>query len=124
MEETHFDRVARVAAAGAPRRRVLGALLAGALGSLRLRAANADEPGAVIAAAGGGDHNLASVVDPGNGRNDQKPCQPDSERDRCEWRCNRVVNDGCGGEITCTCPGEKVCALDDGVCCQPDLVCA
>ena len=122
MEETHFDHVARAVAAGASRRRVLGTLLAGALWSLRLRATNADEPGTVIAEAGGGDQNLATVMNL-NPDND-KPCKPDSERDRCEDRCDRVVNDGCGGDIKCTCHGEKVCARDDGVCCQPDLVCA
>ena len=125
MEETHFDRVARVAAGGS-RRRVLGALLAGALASLRLHTTSADQPGTVVAEAGGGDHNLATVVEPINysDKDTRETCQPDSERDRCQGRCDRVVNDDCGGEIKCTCDGEKVCAREDGVYRQPDLVCA
>src|SRR5919112_1346173 len=28
-----------------------------------------------------------------------------------------------GGEIDCTCNGEKICARQDGVCCQPEQLC-
>src|SRR5215210_2392874 len=94
MEGTRFDYLARTVATSGSRRRVLGALLAGALGGLRLRATRADERGTAIADASGGNDNLAGVVDRGN----DTRCQPTSPHDACEDRCNRVVNDGCGGE--------------------------
>ena len=123
MEGIRFDSLARTMATSGSRRRVLGALLAGALGSLRLRATRADESGTAIADAGGGDDNLAIVVNPATGGNDSKPCQPKSQQEACEDRCDQVVNDGCGGEIDCTCDGGKVCAEKDGVCCRPEQLC-
>jgi hypothetical protein len=133
MEGTRFDQLTRAVAASGSRRRVLGVVLAGVLGSLRIRTTSADDPAPVIAEAGGGDDNLATVVDPVNGGHadghdhdhdrDHKQCQPKSQNEACEDRCGRVVNDGCGGEIRCTCPGDKVCAWQDGVCCHPERVC-
>jgi hypothetical protein len=121
MEGARFDELARTVASSGSRRRLLGALLAGALGSLRIRATRADESGTEIADASGGNDNLAAVVDRGNG-NDTR-CQPKSQHEACEDRCDRVVNDGCGGEIDCSCDGEKVCAEKDGVCCRPEQLC-
>jgi hypothetical protein len=119
MEGTRFDYLARSVATSGSRRRVLGALLGGVLGGLRLRATRADERGTAIADASGGDDDLAAIVH----RNDDTRCQPTSRDEACEDRCYRVVNDGCGGEIDCTCNGEKVCARQEGVCCQPEQVC-
>src|SRR3954466_7254209 len=117
MEGTRFDYLARAVATSGSRRQVLRALLAGALGSLRLRATSADESGTVIADAGGGDDNLATG-DEATGGNDSTSCQPKSQQEACDDRCNRVVSDGCGGEIHCTCGGDKVCARKDEVCCR------
>jgi hypothetical protein len=119
MEGYRFDYLARTVASSGSRRRVLGALLAGALGGLRLRATRADERGTAIAHASGGNDDLAAVVHRGN----DTPCQPTSPHDACEDCCNQVVNDGCGGEIDCSCEGEKVCAEKDEVCCRPEQLC-
>jgi hypothetical protein len=129
MDSARFDTLARTLATSGSRRRVLGGLLAGALAGVRVGPASADDvTDTVIADARGGNANTATVVEPTQHHDDhdkdtQETCQPDSERQRCDGRCNRVVNDGCGGEIRCTCDGDKVCAREDEVCCQPDLVC-
>jgi hypothetical protein len=132
MEPQSFDQLARFVATSGSRRRLLAGALGGALGSLRARTATADEGGTIIADASGGDLNRATATDPtttgndrdkGKGTRDRNPCQPDSERDRCEGRCDIVVNDGCGGELKCTCDDDKVCARDDAVCCRPERLC-
>src|SRR4051794_12065097 len=63
MDGTRFDQLVRTVAVSGSRRRLLGALLAGALGSLRLRTTAADDSGTAIADASGGNDNLASAVD-------------------------------------------------------------
>lgn len=130
MEPQSFDQLARSLATGGSRRRLLAGVLGGVLASLRARTTTADEGGTVIADASGGDLNRATAIDPAttgndldNDTRDRKPCQPDSEHDRCEDRCDIVVNDGCGGELKCSCNGDKVCARDDAVCCQPERLC-
>jgi hypothetical protein len=78
MEGRHFDQLARAVAARGSRRRLLGALLTGGLGSLRLHTTSADEEsGTAIADASGGDHNRATVVEPAPSQNDR-----DRDRDR------------------------------------------
>ncbi len=111
MDPRRFDRLTATFATAGSRRRVLAALLVGALGNLRLHTATAeDESGTVIAEAVGGNANLATVVDPATSPTDYDPdhdhdqddrnretCQPESQRERCDGRCGQVVNDGCGG---------------------------
>ena len=133
MEPRSFDQLARSIARSGSRRRLLAVVLGGALGSLRARTTTADEGGTIIADARGGDLNRATATDPATGNDrdhdrdkdtrDRKPCQPDSERERCDGRCDVVVNDGCGGELKCTCDGDRVCARDDAVCCPPERLC-
>jgi hypothetical protein len=137
MDGARLDRLARAVATGGSRRRVVGAVLAGVLGSLRPRTTAADDSGATIADASGGDQNRATVVDPATNRNDhdrdrnrdrdrehdQKKCQPQSRSEACAGHCDQVVNDGCGGSFDCTCDGQTVCARRDGVCCQPERLC-
>ncbi len=63
MEGKRFDHLARAVATGGSRRQVLAAVLAGALGSLRICTATADDDsGIAIADASGGDHNLATAA--------------------------------------------------------------
>lgn len=128
MEGTRFDRLARSVATSGSRRRVLGAMLAGALGSLRIRATAADDSGTAIADASGGDHNQATVVDPATGgttpdrhKNDtqdnekdedededkdrdndaSRDCQPESDAEACgSQTCGTAVN-RCGQSVNC-----------------------
>ncbi len=62
MDAGRFDRLARAVGNRGSRRRLLGGLLAGALGSLSLRTTAADDSGTAIADASGGDTNLATVA--------------------------------------------------------------
>ena len=129
MEPQSFDQLARFVARSGSRRRLLAGVLGGALGSLRARTTTADEAGTIIADASGGGFNRGTVTGPAVGSDrdketpDEKPCQPDSEGERCDGRCDIVVNDGCGGELKCTCGDDKVCAWDDAVCCSPERLC-
>ena len=122
MEPQSFDQLARSVARGGSRRRLLAGVLAGALGSLRARPTTADEGGTIIADASGGNRNRATTGNEEDSQ-DRKPCQPESEHERCDGRCDVVVNDGCGGELKCTCNGDKVCAQDDAVCCPRERLC-
>jgi hypothetical protein len=86
MEGTRFDQFARTLATSRSRRRVLGAVLAGVLGSLRARPTTADDvddSGTVIADASGGDHNQATVLEPAPVRHDRER-EPDRDDDRDE----------------------------------------
>jgi hypothetical protein len=85
MEGTRFDHLARALATSGSRRRVLGAVLVGALGSLWTRATAADDSGTAIADASGGDHNLATVVDPATGEHDRNR-DNNSDKDRDDER--------------------------------------
>ena len=125
MERSRFDFLTRAVATNGSRRRVLGGLLAGAMGSRWVSSAAADDSGVTFADASGGNANLATVAESENDAaededNAQAPCQPESARKLCRDRCDRVVDDGCGGRIECTCDGNSACARRDGVCCQPE----
>ncbi len=129
MDDGGFDRLVRAVAMRGSRRRVLGGLLAGALGSLRVRPTAADDSGTAIADASGGNHNATTVTDPATGGNDhdrdnREQCQPKSQGKLCEGRCDLTVDDGCGGTLKCTCDGKTECAPRDGVCCRPERLCA
>ena len=80
MDSQRFDRLTKTLATAGSRRRVLGAVLAGMLGSLGTRTTIADESedsGTVIADASGGNHNQAIVLEPDPAHNDR-----DRDRDR------------------------------------------
>jgi hypothetical protein len=86
MEGKRFDQLARAVATSGSRRRLLGAVLTGALGSLRIHATSADD-GIAIADASGGDHNVATVVDPAPSGNDR---DHDPDRDHDDDTCARA----------------------------------
>jgi hypothetical protein len=98
MEGKRFDQFARAVATSGSRRRVLAGFLAAALASLRVRTTSADDDGTAIADASGGDHNVATVVDPATGANDRDhtndPCAKAGElRKEGKPCCNDLVKD-------------------------------
>jgi hypothetical protein len=133
MEGKRFDQFARAVATSGSRRRVLAGFLAAALGSLRVRTTSADDDGTAIADASGGDHNVATVVDPATGRQDH-----DHDRDRDHDRdhdhdddhdrendddngndendASGAPDEGGAPDAPCLCSSETCCASDQTCC--------
>ena len=114
MEGKRFDQLARALATSSSRRLVLAGLLAGALGSLRVRTTAAQDDGIVIADASGGDDDLATVVEPttggSNGGGDGNNGETDKDQDKEHGR------DNCDPE---TCPADQSTnSTGSGFCCD------
>jgi hypothetical protein len=120
MEGKHFDQLARAVATSGSRRRVLAGLVAGALGSVRIRTTAADDDGIVIADASGGDNNLATVVDPatsGNNRDrDRDEAEKDDDEEKDKDHDGERNRDGCNPEA-CP-PDESTNSTGSGFCCD------
>ena len=124
MDGMRFDHLAKTVAARGSRRRVLGALLAGALGGLRLGTAVADDSGTAIADASGGNHNLASAADQASSGQDH---DRDRDRDNNDNNDNNHDHDhdhdhdgdgdnNSGGDAECKAAGESCGVIKgDGV---------
>ena len=50
-------------------------------------------------------------------------CQPLSQSELCLGRCGLVLDDGCGGQVACTCESGTACAASAGVCCLSERLC-
>ena len=120
MDGMHFDQLTRTMAGRGSRRRVLGTLLVGALGSLRLRPTVADDRGTAIADASGGNHNLASAVDQApSGQDHNHDHSHDRNHDNNHDNNGDNNHDGDGDGDTngdCKAPGEACGVIKgDGV---------
>ena len=124
-----FDRLTKTLNSAASRRltlRGLGVVLAASLGF-------AGRNSTQVTAQRGGNGNGAIIGVGGRRRRhdsnhhrsrEDHECRPKSRRKLCKGKCDRVVNDGCGGKVDCACRGGTVCAPGNSVCCQPAQLCA
>jgi len=120
-------------AARGSRRRVLGTLLVGALGSLRLRPTVADDRGTAIADASGGNHNLATVAqedgreqahDHDNNHNDSN--HNDNHQNNNHHDHDSDGDNNSGGDAECKAPGDACGVIKgdgaDSSCCSGTCV--
>lgn len=125
MNGKRFDHLARDVAASGSRRRLLGALLAGALGGLRLRITAADDSGTAIADASGGNNNLSTTPEQDTSKidHDSNP-ERDHTDDNHDGDDKRHDNgkdrghehDGCN-DADCP-PDESTSSKGAGFCCD------
>ena len=102
MDSDRFDWLSRTLATAGSRRRVLGALLASALSSLRVHTTSADEDessGTVIADSSGGNHNRAAVINPSTSDHDRD--RDDDDGDKGKEKDSRTA--ACATTFCCQC---------------------
>jgi hypothetical protein len=133
MDEDRFDRLTKALNTSASRRLALRGLVAALVANLSHIAPIGT---LAITRGSGGSGNRAIVGgggrrrrhDPNNRKHHRKrkdrKCRPKSGSTLCQGTCDRVVGDGCGGKVDCTCKGGTVCAPVSGVCCLPGRLCS
>src|SRR5215217_5245491 len=132
MDPRRFDSLTKALSTAGSRRRVL----AGVLGSLRLRTTIADDSGTVIADTSGGDHNQATATDPAPGGHDHNhdndhndhdkdhDKDKDKDKDRDQTCDATICATGCCDGTTCQTGQYATCGTGGGACVNCDAAIA